>query len=148
MDRFEELNDRLANRTMNQRNNNTNIKFDIRGMNTRNTFPFPIVEKKIVCKTKFSNITNDFNKEIDLETNLMNRIYPLQHGASQSVYVPSSTSDLYITSIPISSFNPIQPYPDLFKNYQYTTTNTNMYENTNFYNCSRLQRNEDEKMKR
>ena len=149
MDRFDELNERLTNRNYFTLDggSNTNIQFDIRGMNTRNTFPFPIVAKKIECKTKFSNITKDYKKEIDLETKLMNRIHPLQHGASQSVYVPSSTSDLYNTSMPISSYNPIQPYPDLFENYQYTTTNnkfiTNTYENTNFNNCSRSQRNQE-----
>ena len=109
-------------------------------MNTLKTFPFPMVEKNIECKTKFRNITKDYSKDIDLETKLMNRVSPLQHGASQSVYVPSSMSDLYSTSMPISSYNPIRPYPDLFENYQYKTTDnkfiTNSYENANFNNCS------------
>lgn len=143
MDRFDELNDRLMNRD--KFNMDGNIKFDIRSTPTRNTFPFPIVEKKIECKTKFSNVTKDYNKEIEIETNLMNRSYPLQHGASQSVYVPSSTSDLYNVTMSIPSYNPIQPYPDLFQDHQYKTTDnkfiTNSYVDDIFNNCSRSQRN-------
>ena len=122
MDRFDELNDRLMNRD--KFNMDGNIKFDIRSTPTRNTFPFPIVEKKIECKTKFSNVTKDYNKEIEIETNLMNRSYPLQHGASQSVYVPSSTSDLYnvtmsIPSTGVTSFSSCTGFhvpPDIFLN--------------------------------
>jgi hypothetical protein len=54
---------------------------------------------------------------IDKETILRNQAFALQHGADQGVYVPSSESDLYKTTI-VSRPGP-QPHPALFAKSQF-----------------------------
>ena len=56
--------------------------------------------------------SSGFIKNIDVETVLRNQTFALQHGASQSVYVPSSSSELYNVSV-VSSPS-VQPHLDLF----------------------------------
>ena len=46
---------------------------------------------------------------------LRNQFFSIQKGADQSVYVPSSNSDLYKVTMPISTQNEVQPFPSLFK---------------------------------
>jgi hypothetical protein len=53
-------------------------------------------------------------RNIDIETNLRNQTVALQHGAYQSIYVPSSKSELYNIEIPKSSLEGEQPFPELF----------------------------------
>ncbi len=50
--------------------------------------------------------------KVDLETDLRNQTSILHHGSNESVYVPSSTSDLYKVSV--ISRPSIQPHPELF----------------------------------
>ncbi len=50
---------------------------------------------------------------IDTESELRNQTYALQH-ASQSVYVPSSSSDLYKDNTTVVQRPSAQPYPGLF----------------------------------
>jgi hypothetical protein len=56
-----------------------------------------------------------FINNIDTETVLRNQTFALQRGGEQGVYVPSSNSDLYKTSIPKGSINDPQPFPILFQ---------------------------------
>ena len=141
MDRMDELNDRLMNR--HQFNREGTIKFDIRSTPTRNICRFPALYKKDNSKTQFRNVSQDFNKTIDIESILRNQTYALQHGASQSVYVPSSTSDLYQTILPISTNNLPQPHLGLFETMQYKTTENQFIQHQSLYNqqpfniCSR-----------
>jgi len=59
--------------------------------------------------------SSGFFNNINTETVLRNQIVPLQHGAEQGVYIPSSKSDLYINTIaPSTTRNEEQPYSNLF----------------------------------
>jgi hypothetical protein len=62
-----------------------------------------------------------FLNNIDKESILRNQIFALQHGADQAVYIPSSNSDLYKTTI-VSTPGKQQPHPDLFSKPQYVST--------------------------
>jgi len=78
---------------------------------------------------------------VDTETLLRNQAFALQHGADQGIYVPSSNSDLYKTTI-VSRPGP-QPHPDLFAKSQ-LTGRANPVEGTSigrdvFFNHTRTQ---------
>jgi len=79
---------------------------------------------------------------IDLETNLRNQTVALQHGASQNIYIPSSTSDLY--NISVISRPSVQPHPELFKRSLFdqslhaNVSNVDIGKNT-FFNHTRTQ---------
>uniref|UniRef100_A0A6C0D2W1 Zasp-like motif domain-containing protein n=1 Tax=viral metagenome TaxID=1070528 RepID=A0A6C0D2W1_9ZZZZ len=80
--------------------------------------------------------------KVDLETILRNQTFALQHGANQSVYIPSSQSDLYKVSV--ISNQTIQPYPLLFERQMFSNTIHSNLENTTigrdaFYNHTRTQ---------
>jgi hypothetical protein len=80
--------------------------------------------------------------KIDLETELRNQNTLLNHGASQSIYVPSSSSDLY--NVNIISRPSVQPHPELFtipqfeRNIHPNLSNTNI-GNQQFFNHTRTQ---------
>jgi hypothetical protein len=79
---------------------------------------------------------------INLETNLRNQTIALQHGASQNVYVPSSTSDLY--NVSVISRPSIQPHPKLFTKPQFDQSihpNVSNIDigNSTFFNHTRTQ---------
>jgi hypothetical protein len=81
-------------------------------------------------------------KGIDKETILRNQVFALQHGADQAIYVPSSNSDLYKTTI-VSTPGEPQPFPSLFSKSQFAVTE-NPVEGTNigknvFFNHTRTQ---------
>jgi len=83
-----------------------------------------------------------FLNNIDKETMLRNQAFALQHGADQGVYVPSSNSDLYKTTI-VSTPGEPQPFPSLFSKSQFAVTE-NPVEGTNigknvFFNHTRTQ---------
>lgn len=63
-----------------------------------------------------------YASNVNIESMLHNQIYALQK-CSQSVYVPSSKSDLY--NVQWRSESVIQPFPDLFKNGQFNDFNPN-----------------------
>jgi len=78
---------------------------------------------------------------IDVETSLRNQAFALQHGADRGVYVPSSSSDLYNTTI-VSRPGP-QPHPQLFEQIHYQP-HANPVEGTKiggdiFFNHTRIQ---------
>jgi hypothetical protein len=70
-----------------------------------------------------------FLNNIDKETILRNQVFALQHGADQAIYVPSSNSDLYKTTI-VSTPGEPQPFPSLFSKSQFAVTE-NPVEGTN-----------------
>lgn len=142
--RVEELNERIHGRIKPDKNVILKPNFDIRSVPTRNCLIFPILDLKdknhgtntlfnseegfapIQTKGPFVN----YVQNIDKETQLRNQNYALQRGADQSVYVPSSTSDLYNNVIPISSINIEQPFHGLFeRNRNFVTTQNNFVNN-------------------
>ena len=82
-----------------------------------------------------------YASHINTESQLKNQIFALQKG-SQSVYIPSSKSDLYQCGW--DSKPEIQPFPDLFKTEKFDTFNPNPSNNGYgvFSNHTREQRNE------
>lgn len=84
-----------------------------------------------------------FASAINTESELRNQIYALQK-CSQSVYVPSSSSDMYQYHFQTEKgrdTNKYQPYPNLFKEEKFQTFNPNP-ENIGqglFQNCTRQQ---------
>ena len=86
--------------------------------------------------------TSGFTRSVDVETTLRNQTFALQHGASQSVYVPSSASELYNVSV-VSSPS-VQPHPDLFARQQFSNqVHPNLVDtsigNNRFFNHTRTQ---------
>lgn len=158
-DRIEELNDRIHKRVIPDSNIKLIPNFDIRGAPTRNCLVFPVLD----IKQNFASQNSDYDfensfapiqqnapfinfaKNVDRESNLRSQIYALQHGAEQSVYIPSSNSDLYNISIPNPSDNVVQPFLDLFnRNSQFETTSNNFTNNNligrdTFYNHTKTQ---------
>ena len=68
--------------------------------------------------------------KVENESVLRNQFFALQH-AEQSVYVPSSTSDLYNVQVPSWSHPEEQKHPDLFLRNTYTTSSNNYINNSN-----------------
>ena len=125
-DRIDELNDRLSQRHFSDSPLEPN--YDPRPVQTKRTL-FPIVKNarhttEPSLQYPVYNTSANFNpgnriaptagfrQNVDVETVLRNQTFALQRGASQSVYVPSSASELYNVSV-VSSPS-IQPHPDLF----------------------------------
>lgn len=82
-----------------------------------------------------------FASNINKESELRNQIFALQK-CSQSVYVPSSQSDLYKYQFtPTKSANQAQPYPELFKpeTFQQFNPNPENLGGNIFNNCTRQQ---------
>jgi hypothetical protein len=142
-ERLNELNDRLYDRNLSINNPKIDPRFDIRSVPTRNCLVFPILDMKYDAKTKIKKQIVNYNENIETESNLRNQYYALQHGADQSVYVPSSKSDLYNVSVPIS-MNIEQPYKGLFQRESYKTTGNDFINNSDigrdtFFNCTKTQ---------
>ena len=82
-----------------------------------------------------------FATNINLESELRNQVYALQK-CSQSVYVPSSSSDLYHFQFKPKEHSHVQqPFPNLFKKELYSDFNPNNEEIAKgaFYNHTRQQ---------
>jgi hypothetical protein len=88
-------------------------------------------------KSPFSGFINN----IDKETILRNQNFAIQRGAEQGIYVPSSNSDLYKTSI--ISRPSVQPYPNLFNKFEFEKSHhPNIVQNIGsdtFFNHTRTQ---------
>ncbi len=150
-ERLEELNERIHNRIIPDHNVKLNHVFDIRSVPTRNCLVFPVIDfkpsnKKVKNDTHYKIEENfapiqkkgpfvNYVNNIDKESHLRNQFYALQHGAEQSVYVPSSKSDLYNTSVPLSSVNVEQPFTGLFERGRTFVTTQN--EHVNNFNIGR-----------
>ena len=79
---------------------------------------------------------------VDLESNLRNQQFALQKGANQSVYVPTSESDMYKIKIPYSPSK--QPHPKLFTQPQFSkdlhdNVKNDKIGNDKFFNHTRTQ---------
>jgi hypothetical protein len=132
-DRVDELNERIFSRYV--PDNNLRPNYDPRPVSTKYAF-FPIIDRKTpseipnkmyLGKDEFKSentpsldnvgflpfATNSpIIRNVDTETILRNQTTALQHGIGQNVFVPSSKSDLYQTSI--VSRPSEQPFPGLF----------------------------------
>lgn len=132
-ERVDEINNRLSSR--NVPDSPLEPHYDLRPVQTKRTL-FPIVKNaRSMTEPKLPypehntmlnfNPGNDtaptsgFNRNVDVETVLRNQTFALQHGANQSVYVPSSASDLYNVSVVAKPS--VQPHPDLFSMPQFNT---------------------------
>ena len=141
-DRLDQLNNRIYDRFNN--NNINDIKYDIRSVPTRNCLLFPIVDMKYNAKTKIKHSLQKNNIDIVTESQLRNQFYALQHGADQSIYVPSSTSDLYKVTVPITRNQEKQPHQGLFEKNTFVTTENLFIKNSpigknTFNNCTKTQ---------
>jgi hypothetical protein len=106
----------------------------------------PLVQQPVYNTNEVFNPGNaqapwsGFATNINTESELRNQIYALQ-SCSQSVYVPSSNSDLYKFNFKNNSSNVQQPFPGLFQNEHFNSFNPNP-ENIGqglFQNCTRQQ---------
>lgn len=155
-ERVDELNSRLASRHFPDSPLEPN--FNMRPVPTKYSH-FPIINRRkpvsepIVPYLDYHSDIN-FNpgsarapisgyiNKVDVETQLRNQYFALQHGADQSVYVPSSNSDLYKVTV-ASGEQQEQPYPMLFDRQQF---NVGVHPNMNdkiggdrFFNHTRTQ---------
>lgn len=130
-DRVEELNKRIGSRNNIEKKLEPN--FDLRPTSTKYDH-FPVLDKQPTTKKqdyetyKLSNQFYNGNarappsgyfSNIDLESNLRNQHFALQKGASQSVYVPTSESDMYKVKVPYVPSE--QPHPTLFTQQKFST---------------------------
>lgn len=121
-DRVDELNDRIYSRYV--PDNNLRPNYDPRPVSTKYAI-FPVMDRRIPAQVPMKYSLGEDNngflpsvnnaptiRNIDTETVLRNQTMALQNGIGQSVFVPSSKSDLYNTSI--ISRPSQQPFPGLF----------------------------------
>lgn len=132
-DRTDELNERMSARNMSDAPLEPN--YDPRPASTKYAL-FPMADRRPIyaeSNTPMDTYNPAFNfnpgtsrapssgyrSNIDTETVLRNQTFALQHGAAQSVYVPSSRSDLYNNTVEQKPGAP-QPHPDLFAQPQFS----------------------------
>ena len=138
-DRVDELNTRIQSRFVPDSELRPN--YDIRPVSTKYSH-FPIIDRK--KPTEYlgkAGCLAPFIRNIDTETILRNQTVALQNGIGQSVYVPSSNSDLYNTTV--ISRQSEQPFPDLFVKPTFSTNippiaNQNIGK-SEFFNYTRTQ---------
>ena len=154
-ERVDEINDRMQSR--NFADSPLEPYFDPRPVPTKYSH-FPIVNRRTpmnepAIKYQQYNMNVNFNpgttkspysgfvNNIDRETFLRNQNFAMQHGASQGVYVPSSNSDLYKTTI--ISRPSEQPFPNIFNSFDFDKRqHPNIVKNIgsdNFFNHTRTQ---------
>ena len=155
-ERTEELNNRIQDRNFPDKQ--LQMNFDPRPVATKYSL-FPIIDRRTIpneniTKLDTYNLHENFYPgnsrappsgylhNIEIENNLRNQYFALQHGAEQSVYVPSSNSDLY--KVNVVSRPSIQPHPDLFTKPELVGRTYTNVENTNigndtFFNHTRTQ---------
>jgi len=155
-ERVDEINSRLSSRNI--PDSPLEPHYDIRPVQTKRTV-FPIVKNaRSMTEPKLPypehNTMNNFNpgndrgptrgitQNIDVETVLRNQTYALQHGASQSIYVPSSSSELY--NVSVVSRPSVQPHLDLFATRTFANeVHPNLVDtnigNNRFFNHTRTQ---------
>lgn len=74
-------------------------------------------------------------RNINTESSLRNQFFGLQHGAINSTYIPSSTSDLYNIVVASSSVSGQQPFPHLFEKPIYYTKENEIIKNSSVGKC-------------
>jgi hypothetical protein len=156
-DRTEELNQRMSSRNFADAPLEPN--YDPRPVSTKYSL-FPIADRRPVQVEPpptyaTYNMAMQFNpgsdrapssgyrNNVDVETILRNQTFALQHGATQSVYIPSSKSDLYNNTI-VSTPGVPQPHPELFTQPQFShSVHPNVagqeIGNNRFFNHTRTQ---------
>jgi len=155
--RVDELNDRIVDRQFSDKPLAPN--FDPRPVMTKYSH-FPALDRKAPSSvaiqssaphnvhSNFSPATqngppNAYLRNIDTESSLRNQSVALQRGVTQSVYVPSSDSDLYKVHVP-SKPGP-QPHSNLFEKQTFSATvrEQNAQQSTigkdRFFNHTRVQ---------
>jgi hypothetical protein len=154
-DRTDELNDRMASRYFSDSPLQPN--YNPRPVPTKYSL-FPIIDRKTPVKEVLLpyvdySLSNNFNpgnakapisgflKNVDTETILRNQAFALQK-SDQSVYVPTSQSDLY--KVEVISKPMEQPYPLLFSTLQYgdrihPNNQNKKIGNDRFFNHTRTQ---------
>lgn len=91
----------------------------------------PLIQQSTFTPETVFNPGNDFGpwsgyaSNVNHESELRNQIFAIQD-CSQAAYVPSSKSSLYNVKWNNTN-NPQQPFPNLFKNEQFSPCNPNMY---------------------
>jgi hypothetical protein len=152
-DRVDELNTRIQSRFV--PDNALRPNYDPRPVSTKYAL-FPTIDRKTPSEKlsmeylgglgstpSFSPLINNspFIRNIDTETILRNQTVALQNGIGQSVYVPSSNSDLYNTTV--VSRPSEQPFPDLFVKPTFSTNiphiATQNIGKSDFFNFTRTQ---------
>jgi hypothetical protein len=157
--RVDELNERISSRQFPDQPLAPN--FDPRPVMTKYSY-FPAIDNRAKpnvpikpylahsVKHNFSPATQNgppvtYLANIDTESVLRNQTTSLQHNAPQSVYVPSTSSDLYKVDVAPSRPGPQQPHRLLFENSPvYTTSRSQSVLESNigkdtFYNHTRNQ---------
>lgn len=160
-DRVDELNTRIQSRFV--PDNSLRPNYDPRPVSTKYSL-FPTIDRKTPAKEYLKPSTeylgeatseatssnfapliknSPFIRNVDTETILRNQTVALQNGIGQSVYVPSSNSDLYNTTI--TSRPSDQPFPNLFIKPTFNSTqpaisiaNQNIGK-SDFFNYTRFQ---------
>jgi len=155
-ERVDELNDRIYSRFVTDSPLQPN--FDTRPISTKYSH-FPIINRRKIVNTPLptyleysmdsnfaptsSNAPVDgYLKNVNVESSLRNQYFAIQKGLGQGLYIPSSTSELYNDSVPVSSQSVQQPYPDLFTQPSLNTEMRNQNENIGkdrFFNHTRNQ---------
>lgn len=154
-ERVDELNDRIQSRQFSDKPLAPN--FSARPLMSKYSH-FPIFERREPTEepirpvsihdvnTNFSPATHNapprgYFENVNLESSLRNQHVALQRGAPQSVYVPSSSSELYQVRVP-STPGP-NPHPNLFQNDSFSTSRQNHVPkhigNDTFHNHTRTQ---------
>jgi hypothetical protein len=152
--RSNELNTRISNRNI--PGNNLQPYFSPRPVDTKRVV-FPILDQhkpscvKLQQYDTYSTSTtfnpgssapwNGFSRNVNTESQLRNQFFALQN-SDQSVYVPSSKSEIYIPYIPALQPKVEQPYDGLFKVDTFNKFNPNTLNvgKNVMYNSTRTQR--------
>lgn len=130
-ERVDELNDRIKSRQFPDVGLQAN--FDPRPVNTKYSL-FPIINRRTsgtehIDAGMHHYVELNFNpgthrappsgyiNNVDVETCLRNQTVALQHGPGIGEYIPSSKSELYNVKVVSKPSN--QPFPELFKQYNY-----------------------------
>jgi hypothetical protein len=154
-DRVDELNHRIQSRQF--PDNALRPNFDPRPVPTKYAI-FPIMDRRTPANYPIEPYLDDYGfspatqngpakpylQDIDIETILRNQTVALQRGATQGVFVPSSKSDLYRTSLPPPSIEITQPFPNLFNSSSFSNPASNVVSNqpigkSTFFNHTRVQ---------
>lgn len=132
--RTEELNERISDRNVPSALLKPN--YDPRPMGTKRTrFPInqPLMceggeryyleydQEKVFYGGNAKAPVDGFMRNVSKETDLRNQTRVLQRNDPLSTYIPSSASDLYNTTVPISMSATSQPHPDLFRHAELRT---------------------------
>lgn len=155
INRVEELNKRISDRNI--PSHSLKPTFSVRPQSTKQSI-FPIIHFKTKPTERLLYYKNNtpgetfnpgtgmgqysgYSKEINTESILQNRIFANQR-CEQSVYVPSSRSDLYNSHLCINNVDNTQPHPGLFEKIPLPDRDENVihYLTKPLHNSTRTQR--------